>query len=114
MTIRTAKGTFTATTFARLAAWQAEMQGAFAAIEIGNYSVDVSDVDDTSEDNAEDYADRVGSDPEIVVAIESLRAEAATAGDDQQVALCDRALGGDALALEDCCAALCAAADACD
>jgi len=108
MTIATAKGSFTATTFAALAAWQAEMQGAFASIEIGHLTIDVSDVDDTSEDNAEDYAARVESDPDVIEALEALRAEAAAAGDAAQVALCDAALTrSNTSALEDCIAALC-------
>lgn len=112
MIIRTAKGSYTAPTFAMLASWQAEMQGAFASIEIGHLSVDVSDVDDTSEDNAEDYTARVESDPDVIEAIEALRTEAAAAGDTAQVALCDAALArSNTSALEDCIAALCDAAD---
>ncbi len=111
MIIRTAKGSFTASTFAALAAWQATMQGAFASIEIGDLTVDVSDVDDTSEENAEDYAARVEADPDVIAALQALRDEAAAAGDTAQVALCDAALNRrDTSALEDCIAVLCDAA----
>lgn len=85
MTIRTAKSSFTASTFAALAAHQAELQGAFAAIEIGEYSVDVSTVADT----AECYYDAAVA--ELADAIESLRAEAAQASDSTAVADCDAA-----------------------
>lgn len=108
MTITTAKGSHTAPTFAMLASWQATMQGAFASIEIGRLTIDV---DDTSEDNAEDYAARVESDPDVIAALEALRTEAAAAGDTAQVALCDAALARrNTSALEDCIAALCDAA----
>lgn len=111
MIIRTAKGSYTAPTFAMLASWQATMQGAFASIEIGHLTIDVSDVDDTSEDNAEDYAHRVESDPDVIGAIEALRAEAVAACDSVQVALCDAALTRrNTAALEDCIASLCDAA----
>lgn len=111
MTIRTAKGSFSAATFAALAAWQATMRGAFASIEIGRLTIDVSDVDDTSEDNAEDYAHRVESDLDVIEALEALRTEAAAAGDTAHVALCDAALArSNTSELEDCIAALCDAA----
>ena len=43
--------------------------------------------------------------------IETLRAEAGTAGDDEQVKLCDAALNGDADARAECARVISAAAD---
>lgn len=103
MIIRTAKGSFSASTFAALAAWQAERQGAFAAIEIGGHSVDVG-----SAESAEDMAAIVLED--LADVIETLRDEAGAAGDAEQVHLCDLAINSDIEALEACCAALCDAA----
>ena len=97
MTIATAKGSFSATTFAALAAWQATMQGAFASVEIGGHSVNVIDAD-----TAEDMAALVLAD--LTPAIEMLQDEAIGAGDSEQVRLCAVALGGDIAALEACCA----------
>lgn len=108
MIIRTAKDAFTASTFAALARHQANLQGAFARIEIGGHTVDVADSDDT----AEDYAARTLE--EISDALEALRDEASAAGDAEQVRLCDLALNTDIEALEACCAVICAAADAQD
>lgn len=101
MTIATAKGSFSAATFAALAAWQTEMQGSGATIEIGNYVVDVQYSDDT----AEDYAALVFD--EIDGAIHTLGAEATEAGDTEQANLCDAAMKGDIAALEACCAVFC-------
>lgn len=44
--------------------------------------------------------------------VRELRSEAASAGDDAQVAICDRALSGDAKALEECVRVIQAALDA--
>lgn len=103
MTIRTAKSSFSASTFAALAAHQAEMQGSFAAIEIGEHAVDVSNVSDT----AECYYDTATD--ELAEAISALRVEAAQAGDMATVADCDAA-DTDIGAMERVCAVLCDAA----
>lgn len=100
MTIATAKGSFSAITFAALADWQATMQGAFASIEIGGHSVNVIDAE-----TAEDMAALVLED--LTRAIEMLQDEAIGAGDGEQVRLCAAALGGDIAALEACCAVFC-------
>ena len=102
MTIRTAKGSLSASTFAALASWQREMQGAFPTIEIGEYTVDV-DACETAADMAAAVRE------ELADAIEDLRDEAALAGDAQTAADCDAA-ATDIAALERVCAVLCAAA----
>ena len=104
MIIRTAKDTFSASTFAALAAHQQELQGAFASIEIGEYTVDVSASDDT----AENYARMVLE--ELTDAIDRLAVEAGMAGDTEMVRLCAGARFCNVPALEACCAALCDAA----
>lgn len=106
MQIRTAKGTFRAATFAQLAAWQAEMQGAFAAIEIGDYSVDVDGAE-----TADDMALIIRA--ELADAFRRLADEAALVGDDEMAALALEAMDtGTVRAVEACCEAICAAADA--
>lgn len=102
MTIRTTKSSLTADTFAALAAHQAEMQGTFPAIGIGEHTVDVD-----SAENAEDMAGAVRS--ELSDAIEALSAEAVQAGDAATVADC-AAADTDIAALERVCAVLCDAA----
>lgn len=103
MTLRTAKSSLTASTFAALAAHQDELQGSFATIEIGEYTVDISSTADTTEC----YYDAAVA--ELADAIESLRAEAASAGDMATVADCDAA-DTDISAMERVCAVLCDAA----
>lgn len=106
MIIRTAKGRHTAATFAALAAWQAEMQGAYPAIEIGEHSVDV--------DGAETAEEMVAAVRlELAEAIEDLRTETVWSTEevwsDDGVALvadCDAA-SADTAALERVCAVLC-------
>ena len=102
MIIRTAKSSLAASTFAALAAHQDEMQGAFADIEIGDYTVDV-DACETAAEMAAAVRE------ELSDAIEDLRAEAAQAGDAQTVADCDDA-ATDIAALERVIAVLVAAA----
>ena len=102
MTIRTAKSSLVASTLAALAAHQDEFQGAFAAIEIGEHTVDVDGAE-----TADDMAAAVRT--ELGAAIETLRAEAAQAGDAATVADCDAA-DTDITALERVCAVLCDAA----
>lgn len=104
MIIATAKGSFTAATFAALASWQAQMQGAFASIEIGEHSVDVSDAE-----SADDMALLVRSDLSSVFQV--LADEAAAAGDTELAALALDAIDtGSVRAVEACCEALCDAA----
>jgi hypothetical protein len=103
MIIRTAKGSFSATTFAALADWQAEMQGSLASVEIGSSAVDMCDAE-----TAEDMAAAVLAELEDV--IDCLRVDAGAAGDIEQVQLCVNALDGDVAALEACCAVICDAA----
>lgn len=103
MILHTAKGSFSAATFAALAAHQEEFQGACASIEIGEYVVDV----DACE-TADEMAAAVLVDLDDV--IECLRVDAGAAGDLEQVQLCENALDGDSAALEACCAVLCDAA----
>lgn len=100
MTIRTAKGSFSAATFAALATHQDEMQGSFPAVEIGEYTVDVDGAE-----TAEDMAASVLAD--LIHSIEMLQDEAIGAGDSEQVRLCAAALSGDIAALEACCAIFC-------
>jgi hypothetical protein len=102
MILRTAKGSFSADTFAALAAHQFEFQGACPAIEIGWFSVDVD-----SAESAEDMAEIVRADSTIIEAIQVLSVEAQIAGDAAMVALCERTLRPDIEALEACCAVIC-------
>jgi len=102
MILRTAKGFYSADTFAALAAHQAEYQGAFAVIEIGKHTVDV----DACEID-EDMAGAVCAD--LSDAIETLRDEAASVGDAATAADCGAA-GTDIAALERVCTVLCDAA----
>lgn len=103
MTLRTAKHSLRASTFAALAASQATMQGSFAAIEIGEHTVDVSSIADST------AAYAAATLAELTDALTDLRAEAGAAGDAVQVALVDAAMTGDVGALELCCEALAAA-----
>lgn len=112
MTLRTAKSSLTASTFAALVEHQIEMQGAFATIEVGDHGVDLSDVDfDADRDRDEliaEVAALVGD--EIADAIEALSDEADDNGDASLVSFCGIALAGDVEGLEACCAAICDAA----
>ena len=104
MIIRTAKSSFSASTFAALAAHQAEMQGAFASIEIGDHSVDVDGAD-----SADDMALIVRS--ELSDVFQTLADEAGAAGDEEMMRLAQEAIDtGSVRSVEACCAALCDAA----
>lgn len=96
MIIRTAKSSFRASTFAALAAHQDEMQGAFPAIEIGEYTVDVDGAE-----TADDMALLVRS--ELSDAFQLLADEAAAAGDTEMAALALSAIDtGSVRAVEAC------------
>lgn len=101
MTIITAKGSYSASTFAALAAWQAKMQGAFASIEIGAHSVDVNGAE-----SAEDMALLTRAEMSDVFQI--LADEAAAAGDQTLAVLALEAIDtGSVRAVEACCNAIC-------
>jgi hypothetical protein len=104
MTLHTAKGSFSASTFAALAAHQNEMQGAFASIDIGSHSVGVDGAN-----TAEDMALIVRS--EMADVFQTLADEAAAAGDQALAVLALEAIDtGDVSAVAACCAAICDAA----
>jgi len=108
MTIRTAKGHLTSSSLATLAAWQREQQGAFPAIEIGSYTVDVDGAD-----TADEMAQLIRS--ELSDEIRTLADEAALAGDDSLAALALDALDtADVRSVEAVCSAMQTAHDAQD
>lgn len=104
MTITTAKGSYSASTLAAMATiavWHAEMDGAFASIEIGARSVDVTDAE-----SAEDMALLIRANLSDV--FQTLADEAAAAGDDEMAALALDAIDtGSVRAVEACCNAIC-------
>lgn len=104
MTIHTAKGSYSASTFAAMATiavWHAEMQGAFARIEIGAHSVDV-----TGAETAEDMALLIRA--EMSDVFQTLADEAAAAGDQTLAVLILEAIdAGSVHAVEACCSAIC-------
>lgn len=104
MILRTAKGSFSANTFAALAAHQDEFQGACPAIEIGEHTVDVDGAQ-----SLDDMALLVSADLSPVFQV--LSDEAGAAGDDAMCAIAmDAILTGGVRAVEACCAAICDAA----
>ncbi len=101
MTLHTAKGSFSASTFAALADWQDRMQGAFASIEIGEHTVHVDGAE-----TAEDMALIVRS--ELSDVFQTLADEAAAAGDQALAVLALEAIDiGAVSAVEVCCATIC-------
>ena len=112
MTLRTAKSSLTASTFAALVERQIEMQGAFATIEVGEYGIDVSDLDFDADRDRDELIAEVAAlvCDELCDAIEVLSDEADDNGDASLVSFCGLALAGDVEGLEACCAAICDAA----
>ena len=101
MTIHTTQKSYDASTFAALAAHQAEHHGSYPAIQIGGHTVDVDGAE-----TAEDMALLIRADLSDV--FQTLADEAADAGDDEMAALALDAIDtGSVRAVEACCAAIC-------